>query len=248
MQREGEKTPSMDLFVVAHKEFEMWADDRVVISVGGAEISFAQVKDSVADNISEKNGSYCELTALYWIWKNCRSEYVGLEHYRRYFLMHNQPISKRQALKILKKRDLIVSDKYYTKPTLYEQYDKAHVGSDLDCIREIVREKYPDYLPSLEAVYQSHGAYYFNMFIARKTLLDDYCSWLFPILFELETKIDNSARNSYQARTFGFVAERLFNVYILKNKLKVKSMGVYGSYRGPIVRRIHNFIGRIRYH
>lgn len=242
-----EQMPSMELFVVAHKEFNIWSDDRTVIAVGGADLSFAQVKDNTADNISEKNSSYCELTALYWIWKNCKSEYIGLEHYRRFFLMHNKPISKWKALKVLRKKDLIVSDKYYTKLTLYEQYHKAHIGSDLDVVREIIGEKQPDYLPFLDKVYQSHGAYYFNMFIGRKALLDDYCSWLFPILYELEAKIDNCARDVYQARTFGFIAERLFNVYILKNKLKVKSMGVYGSYRGPLARRAHNFINHIRY-
>ena len=42
-------------------------------------------KDNTGDNISEKNDYYCELTALYWLWKNVQADYKGLCHYRRLF-------------------------------------------------------------------------------------------------------------------------------------------------------------------
>ena len=65
-----------------------------------------------------------------------------------------------------------------------------------------------------------------NMFICKHDLMNSYCTWLFPILFEIESRMDLSNRSAYQARAIGFLAERLFTLYVLHNKLKVKHIPI----------------------
>ena len=72
----------------------------------------------------------------------------------------------------------------------------------------------------------SRKLYIYNMFAMKKSLFDEYCAWLFDILFTLETRIDISDYDKYNARVFGFLSERLFNVWLEKKSLKVKTINV----------------------
>ena len=49
--------------------------------------------------------------------------------------------------------------------------------------------------------------------------------WLFNILFNVEKKI-NISSDCYQERVFGFMAERLFTLYVYHNKLKILELPI----------------------
>lgn len=219
-------TEKVEIYAVTHKEIEKIPKERILIGVGNNRNNRSVLfYDNTGENISEKNDSYCELTALYWIWKNSNADIVGLEHYRRFFwsnsLFRRTPLSIKQMLSRLRKYDIIVAKGRTEGKSLYEHYKSNHIIDDLDkCIR-IIDEKYPEYKESCKKVLESPNGCFYNMFVMKKQLADQYCEWLFDILFELEKEIDLSNRDAYQERVFGFLSERLFNIWIDKQNLKV---------------------------
>lgn len=189
----------------------------IQVGVDLAEHRLFPVLDNVGDNISYKNKQYCELTGLYWIWKNDKSDYVGLSHYRRKFILNDKEIEKIISGSV----DMVVTVPVMNLGTVKGQYAKDHSETDWNIMVEAVNELSPEYSQALKLV--GEGTFYFayNMFIAKRRVFDDYCSWLFKILKYCENKIGQKD-DSYQNRYVGFLAERLLTVYIAKHKeLKV---------------------------
>ena len=115
---------------------------------------------------------------------------------------------------------------YYIE-TNYSQYIHAHHEKDLIITREILVEKYPDYIQAWEDVMGRTSGHRFNMFIMKAPLFVAYSEWLFSVLFELENRLDISRYNSYDRRVFGFVAERLLDVWVVKNNVLYSEKGIY---------------------
>ncbi len=226
----------LNIFIACHKQCELPNKDCYIPLHVGAEgkKDLGFTKDSTGENISLKNPNYCELTGLYWMWKNSKSKYIGLVHYRRYFFRKikehsiDKIISKDEVLNILNEYDVIVPKK--TKLiglTTREQFAKYHNVKDYDICRDIIEEKYPDYVEAFDTVSNRKYFYAFNMCIMNKKSFDNYCKWLFDILFEVEKRVDMSNYTDYEKRLFGFLSERLFNVWLEKNNLKLKELAVY---------------------
>ena len=106
------------------------------------------------------------------------------------------------------------------------QYEHAHVKGDLDKLEAVVKKLHPDYSDSFTRVMNRRQLYILNMFVMKKELFNEYCEWLFSILFELEKRIDISNYSVYDARIFGFLSERLFNVWLGNHTFRVKEIPV----------------------
>ena len=96
---------------------------------------------------------------------------------------------------------------------------QVSLGKSLDKTREIISEKYPEYIKAYDDSMQETSGHRFNMFIMKRDKFDAYCEWLFDILFELEKRLDISNYNTNDARVFGFVSERLLDVWINTNNI-----------------------------
>lgn len=203
------------------------------------------LRDDMSDNIAEKNPNYCELTGLYWIWKNGQektSDIVGLVHYRRYFTTRLEDflytyfdkkpriLSGEKVLKSLNRADIILPVKVKIMRTVREYYGDAHWIEDLDILRDVIKELHPEYLAAYDQVMQAHSFYYANMMICSKEIFDEYAAWLFSLMDRLESKIDlNKYEDDYQRRIFGFLAERLLQVWVEKKGLKVKEFPAFNT-------------------
>ena len=211
-------------------------------------------QDNSGINIAEKNSGFCELTGLYWAWKNGvfeNNEYVGLVHYRRYFagkaldLKKKQIASESELLTILEKYDVILPRKRnYFIESIYSHYQHAHHVKDLNCTREIISELHPEYITSFDAIMQGRKIHIYNMFVMSSEKASEYCEWLFPILFELERRIDITQYDSYQKRVFGFIAERLFNVWLVYHQLTFCEIPVVNLEGEKLLKKAINLLKR----
>lgn len=220
------KNSDVQIFVSYHKPFKLFKNKYlqpihvgrdVFLNKDTCDGDYQKIKkwllkntigDNTSDNISLKNPNYCELTAQYWAWKNCNANYVGFCHYRRLFDLNNSKISK-----LLNEYDIILPRIFTLDCTVREQYNRDHIKEDLDKTLEIIASKYPDYMEDAENVLNKKTIYFCNMFITNRELFNSYCEWLFDILFELE-KVTVISENKYQSRIFGFLSERLLNIFI----------------------------------
>ena len=224
------------IIVTTHKKYEMPEDNIYLplhVGAQGKE-SIGFTGDNTGENISIKNHFWCELTGLYWAWKNLDYDYLGLVHYRRHFKGKTKSndkferIIKRQELEeLLKQSDIVLPTKrHYFIETLYSHYEHTHYIEDLQKTKKIIGKKYPEYINAFDRVMNRKSAHMFNMFIMKKDLVNNYCSFIFDILFELEKQIDISAYNKYQKRVYGFISELLLDVWIENNKLKYTEIPV----------------------
>lgn len=226
------------LIVATHKKYDMPKDEMYLpVHVGkeGKE-GIGYIGDNTGDHISDKNASFCELTGLYWAWKNLEYDYLGLVHYRRHFSLKsrsqqkkmgriNAVLSKVEAEKLLEKYPILVPTKrrYYIE-SLYSHYEHTHYKEHLDVTRDIIAEMYPEYLKEFDKVMNQSSGYMFNMYIMRKDLCEKYCEWLFSILFELENRIEDRDYSFFQGRFYGRVSEIIFNVWLMHQEVPYKEI------------------------
>lgn len=215
---------SVTVFTVTHVPFTPPQDPVYVPLHAGRALheDLGYIGDDTGDNISEKNPYYGELTGLYWIWKNrsdC-ADYLGLCHYRRYFLNDNGvPMTAAEYEKILSQYDVMIAKPQTGEYDYRTVYARSHDIRNLKLTEDTIRTLCPEYLDDFEQIVSSHSCYIGNLFVAPRALFRAYCEWLFDILFTMENSIDTSGMDEYHKRLFGFLSEQLLMVWIRHNRL-----------------------------
>ncbi len=216
----------LTILVASHKPDKVYADNVYIpIHVGRAisryknEMS-GMIGDDTGDNISDKNGAYCELTAIYWAWKNLKNvDYIGLAHYRRYF---ETKFTNGNIGEIFRLCDVILA-----KPYLHDRYNEMKMARTLDMEDEVIflkvfKRLFPEYEQSLIDYMYGFKDYAYNMFVMKKECFDAYCEFLFSILFECE-RLMKPLPYTCSSRRLGYIAEYLLPIFCLHHHLRVRT-------------------------
>ena len=246
------KAPPKDvaLYVVTHKKYSVpLPDGYKSIHAGRAlKSDLGYIGDDSGRNISELNPYLNEMTAAYWIWKNTSHEIVGISHYRRFFSSKASRVfdpknilTSAQAVNVLRLYDMIVvlEDNYS-----YNQYGflindvgPTIANTSIALAKTMMSIYQPDYVDAFDFVMSNSAVFRCNMMITRKHVFDAYCEWLFSFLLPAHAEFMKMAPleklSVNQKRIFGYLAERLMNIWLVKNNLRIKELPIMENVDRP---------------
>lgn len=209
------------ILVAAHKPYWM-PDDALYVPVqAGAAHAGSSIegfrRDDEGDNISADNPRYCELTALYWGWKNLQADHLGLVQYRRHFAGSGERgvLTQAEAHALLAADPVILAKprNYYIE-SIESHYGHTFDPAHIECLRSVLEQTAPEYVDAFNANMRGASAHMFNMFVMRRDLLDAYCAWLFGVLHAAEEAIDFKDMTPFEERCIGRLGERLLDTWI----------------------------------
>lgn len=199
-------------------------DEKLLIPIqaGAAltDIKKYEIRDNIGNNISDRNKTLCELTAIYWIWKNSHStKYKGLCHYRRHFNLDNTDYSRILHDDV----DAVLATQRFNaigniNTFLYARFIEP---IDLEVVTEYIKNEYPDYVEDMYDHFSQNFFYNCNMVIAKEDVFNEYCQFLFDVILHLDNYFyeENIIRsNKFSA----YFAELITSLYFYHSRKKLK--------------------------
>lgn len=238
---------SIKIYIATHKNFSVPYDNKYIPIIAGKKVNgnlgTEFIGDDTGDNISHLNNKFCELTVLYWIWKNdFDSKIIGLNHYRRFFEkkifsteMYINENNTSNELSLIKGKEIaagidfseindeidIVVSKHFVGDII-GNYGGCHKIEDFFLIERLIKEICPEYIDAYK-FYTEKCQYIYrcNMFVGKSNVIKDYCKWLFSILLAMKDYRCFKNYDDYQSRVFGFMSERMFGIWLTHNRNKL---------------------------
>lgn len=226
-------------YVVTHKDaklFDLPAGYKIIHAGHiNAKKNLGYIGDDTGENISRLNLYLNEITALYWIWRHTSNKIVGFVHYRRIFTAGDGFLTGDEAQKILRDFDIIVNECQFGyvplcdwKAMLSTRPLAEHV---IATVRKFIAARQPDYVDAFDRINGGFGTFCYEIFVARRKIFDSYCSWLFSFIVEATEEIlaTSDIANSTDPRIYravSFLAEHLLGVWLIKNRLRIKTLPI----------------------
>lgn len=192
------------------------------VGAATAEVKIADLADNQEENISPKNVNYSELTGLYWIWKNKlsaigtpegeRMQYFGFVQYRRMLNLSEDDLLRLADNDV----DVLLPYPMPYEPNIHAHHQRYIKDADWDALLAALRELQPEYADVFSEILEQRYLYNYNVILAKKAVLREYCEWLFPILERTE-ELSVPRGNERADRYIGYMGETLETLYFLKN-------------------------------
>lgn len=219
----------MAVYIAVHKDTPLPREKGYVPLQVGADYHppLPYTRDNTGIHISRKNPHYCELTGLYWVWCNTSDDYKGLVHYRRFFTVGGRLLTEEEMRYYLTDHDVILPRAEPLRESAWREFC-LHSGfeRDLTYTRQAVAAVDAAVLPAFDRVMAGRQLHLYNMLIASAEVFDAYCRWLFAVLTQVERAVDMTGYTPYQQRLYGFLGERLLNVWVAHRNLRVCALPV----------------------
>ena len=199
--------------------YTVGASKNQFLPMGDFRVKFLVDSPHEGDNIDRLNRHYCELTGLYYMWKHDTDDIVGLEHYRRYFYRGNHTLTREEAVETLAGNDIMLIEHHHPrKHNTYEWFITAQKQQDMDKWLICIDRACPEFMPVFMDYLNSNRVYICNMFVTRREIMDEWCSWLFPML-SLYDKV--FGLTEFNRRIDGYLAEHTFGAWCLWKNLGI---------------------------
>ena len=250
-------------YVVTHKDIDSFIKDNFTVMFVGAakknsdgtekQVPSGMLSDAEGDNISEKNGTYCELTAMYQVWKNRlnNSDSVGFCHYRRFFTTKSHSMNVKHYLnsdsidRVMGDKRIILPKKILYLKTVWGMIEDVPFCKEMNLMRAALSNVSPEYVYVYDAYINGNETYLWNMFVMRQEDFSNYCDWMFTVLSEVERIYHAGNTIDFKEdRLYGFLSERLLNLWVTKNidSKEIKELRVIHTAEGNFKGWLGSFI------
>lgn len=250
------------IIVVTHKDYEMPADEIYFPICVGNSIPQLQKKfqpDNIGENISEKNITYCELTAIYWAWKNLdleKLDYIGVAHYRRHFSLKkgsktlSDAIGRESVESLMKMAGdtqiITPPERFYFSSVqdhyirAIKSYKKIHT-KDIRRLKRSIHELSPSYDKYALKILTGHKVHMLNMYIMSAKNFDNYCTWLFPVI---DRVVELSSDRADRKRFAGGLAELCLDIWASRNNIEIREIPLLETEKPPFATKVFQTIKR----
>lgn len=146
-------------------------------------------------------------------WFMRKKSYSG---FRKYFDEHSSSAFVREKLEDC---DILLPGKISFAPygqSNFESYRCAgHSDAALKAAREAVKNLYPECEEDFDDFFSKNNGYFCLNYIMRRELFEDFMTWLFSVLGEVERNFDWNCGDTYATSKMpAYIAERLLNVWL----------------------------------